>query len=60
VSTANSNSNLARNASFMYLTDVLSAGSHTFKVQFATPSGTARFYLGASGVYPTFSASEMI
>ena len=46
------------NLSFVYLTDVLAAGSHTFKLQVAAPSGTVRIYLGGTGVTAHFAVIE--
>lgn len=48
------------NVSFSFVTDALSAASHTFKVQFRrTGAGTATFYMGASGAYPILSVVEL-
>jgi hypothetical protein len=50
----------ALNGSFTVLTDVLTAASHTIKLQFRSPTGaTVRVYLGASGVRPVFSVVEL-
>jgi hypothetical protein len=50
----------ALNGSFTVLTDVLTAGSHTIKLQFRSQTGaTVRVYLGASGVRPVFSVVEL-
>jgi hypothetical protein len=46
----------AHNCSFTYLTDVLSAGSHTFKLQWCVSAGTGEIYAdGAVGI-PSFWA----
>jgi hypothetical protein len=41
--------NLDRNLSFTYVTDVLTAASHTFKLQWKASAGTNTLYAGAGG-----------
>lgn len=48
------------NGSFGIITDVLTAASHTIKLQFRSPGGqTVRVYLGATTVFPIFSVVEL-
>jgi len=46
------------NGSFTYLTDVLSAGSHTFKFQWAAASGTATIEADGSANSPRWWVEE--
>lgn len=45
--------------SFNFTTDVLSAGSHTFKVQYRVDSGTGKFYASTSVTPFIFSVFEL-
>lgn len=53
-----SGGNDAHNASFVYMTDVLTAASHTFKIQWRVTSGTGNMYAGTD-VPATFWVSEL-
>lgn len=53
-----SGGNDAHNASFTYLTDVLTAASHTFKIQWRVTSGTGNMYADTQ-VPAVFSVVEL-
>lgn len=53
----NAGANAERNLCMTYLTDVLSAASHTFKVQWCVNAGTGTIYASSSAPY-AFSAIE--
>lgn len=48
-----------QNASFTYLTDLLTAASHTFKLQWRTTAGTLTMLAAAASEVPTFWVQEM-
>lgn len=53
-----SGGNDAHNASFVYMTDVLTAASHTFKIRWRVTSGTGNMYAGTD-VPATFWVAEL-
>jgi hypothetical protein len=62
VASRNANDTTQRrfNGSFTYLTDVLSAGSHTFKFQWAAASGTATIEADGSDNTPRWWVEETL
>lgn len=54
-----SGGNDAHNASFVYMTDTLTAASHTFKIQWRVTSGTGNMY-ASTDVPATFWVAELL